>query len=63
MTNLSEQWSHAVRRPSGGTTRFWGLSEMSFGIICLALLAVLAITASLMCPAIDWTTTDFLVGP
>ncbi len=63
MTNLAEQWSHAAHRPSGRTTRFWGMSEMSFGIVCLAVLAVLAITASLLCPAIDWTATDFLVGP
>jgi hypothetical protein len=63
MTNLAEQWSHEARRLSGQTTRFWDLSETGFGMICLALLAALAIAASLMCPAIDWTATDFLVGP
>jgi hypothetical protein len=63
MTNLAEQWSHQVRSRTGQATRFWGLSDVAFGMICLALLAALAITASLMCPAIDWTATDFLVGP
>jgi hypothetical protein len=63
MANLAAQWSHEVRERTEQTKRYWGLSELSFGMICLALLAVVAITASLICPAIDWTTTDFLVGP
>jgi hypothetical protein len=63
MTNLAEQWSHAARRPRGQTIRSWDLSEVGLGMICLALLAALAIAASLMGPGIDWTATDFLVGP
>jgi hypothetical protein len=63
MTNLAEQWSHRVRNRTGQTTRFWGLSEVAFGMIFLALLAAIGITASLMCPGIDWTAADFLVGP
>jgi hypothetical protein len=63
MANITEQWSRDVRRPRDQTKRFWGPSEGGFGMICLVLLAALAITASLMCPAIDWTATDFLVGP
>jgi hypothetical protein len=63
MANITEQWSRDVGRPRDQTKRFWGLSEVGFGMTCLVLLAALAITASLMCPAIDWTATDFLVGP
>jgi hypothetical protein len=63
MANLAEQWSHEARRLSGEATRFWGLSETGFGMISLVLLALVAIAASLMCPAIDWTATGFLVGP
>jgi hypothetical protein len=63
MTNLSDQWSHEVRRLRGGTMRPTRPSELNFGMIFLVLLAVLAISAALMFPGADWSAADFLVGP
>jgi hypothetical protein len=63
MTNLAEQWSEEVRRLRRETTRPARTSELNFGMICLVLLAVLAISVALMFPVADWPATDFLAGP
>jgi len=62
MAGLARLSRERDRAPSAPISNFRA-GELIFGVVCLVVLATLAMVVALTFPNLEWTAIDFLAGP